>query len=197
MRYATLALMTAGPDAFLVLLLIVCAWGIGGLRRRPGGSLMGRGVRVVGCLGLLVAMPATMALAADLVPEAASAPKWTVELGMEVRSLPHYQGSEVSAFHQVPFLDVRRAGTPPRFHAPRDGFGYAILDTDTFKAGPVAQVELGRRVRHNPQLAGLGNVGTPAEVGGFFDYWPTPWVRVRVEVRQGFGGHHGIVSDQT
>ena len=158
---------------------------------------MGRGVRVVGCLGLLAAMPATMALAADLVPEAASAPKWTVELGMEVRSLPHYQGSDVYGFYPVPFLDVRPAGTPPRFHAPRDGFGVAILDTDTFKAGPVAQFEFGRHVKHNPPLAGLGNVGATAEVGGYFDYWPNQWLRARVELRQGIGGHHGIVSDET
>jgi outer membrane protein len=34
-------------------------------------------------------------------------------------------------------------------------------------------------------------------VGGYFDYWPTQWVRARVELRQGFGGHHGIVSDET
>jgi outer membrane protein len=163
---------------------------------------MGRVVRAFVGLLVLAVSPAAPAFATDLAlpvvpPAPTSPPKWTVELGLEVRSLPHYQGSEVYGVYPVPFLDVRPAGTPPRFHAPRDGFGYAILDTDTFKAGPVAQVELGRRVRHNPQLEGLGNVGATAEVGGFVDYWPTPWVRVRVEVRQGFGGHHGIVSDQT
>src|SRR5262249_31574446 len=66
-----------------------------------------------------------------------------------------------------------------------------------FKAGPVAQMELGRRVAHNPALAGLGNVGPTAEVGGFVEYWPTTWLRARAEVRQGIGGHHGIVSDET
>ena len=40
-------------------------------------------------------------------------------------------------------MTARTAGTPPRFHAPRDGFGYAVYDTDTVKAGPVVQVELG------------------------------------------------------
>jgi len=164
---------------------------------------MGRDLRAVVGLFLLAAMPATVARAADLTPVSppatANPPKaeWTVELGLELRTLPHYQGSSVYGVYPFPLLDVRPAGTPPRFHAPRDGIGYALYDTDTIKAGPVLQVELGRHVRHNPSLSGLGNVGATAEIGGFVDYWPLPWLRGRVELRQGFGGHSGIVSDQT
>jgi outer membrane protein len=153
---------------------------------------------------LLAVMPATLAYAADLPspapPAATAAPPpsfWTVELGLELRALPHYQGSEVYGVYPYPLFDVRPAGTPPRFHAPRDGIGYALYDSDMLKAGPVLQVELGRHVKHNPALAGLGNVGTAAEIGGFVDLWPTHWLRARVELRQGFGGHHGVVSDET
>src|SRR5262249_51959853 len=139
--------------------------------------------------------------AADLVPAnpqtPAPAAMWTVEAGAEIRMLPRYQGSDDYGYYPVPFLDVRPAGTAPRFHAPRDGVGYALYDTDTLKAGPVGEIELSRRVQHNPALAGLGDVGATAEIGGFVDYWPTPWLRARVEVRQGFGGHHGVVSDGT
>jgi len=167
---------------------------------------MGRVARAAAGLCLLATMPAAVVHAADLTPAAppavpapanAPADQWTVELGLELRTLPHYQGSEVYATYPFPFLDVRAAGTPPRFHAPRDGIGYALYDTDQIKAGPVLQVELGRHVKHNPALAGLGNIGAAAEIGGFVDYWPVPWLRARVELRQGFGGHHGIVSDQT
>ena len=104
---------------------------------------MGRGARATAGLVLLAAMPVTTALAADLVPlnppapapapVANAAPQWTVEAGVEVRTLPHYQGSDVYGVYPVPFLDVRDAGTPPRFHAPRDGIGYALYDTDTIK----------------------------------------------------------------
>jgi outer membrane protein len=165
---------------------------------------MGRVARATAGMLLLVALPAASALAADLVPLKAppsAAPNpatyWTVEAGAEVRTLPHYQGSEVYGIYPVPFLDVRPGGAPPRFHAPRDGFGYSLYDTDTVKAGPVGQIELGRRVKHNPALDGLGNVGATLEVGGFVDYWPTDWLRARLELRQGIGGHHGVVSDQT
>jgi len=169
---------------------------------------MGRAVRALAGLVLLAVMPAPFARAADLppaiaapaapiAPTAAPTPQWTIELGAEVRSLPHWQGSDDYSFYPFPLFDARDAGTAPRFHAPRDGFGYAVYDTDTIKAGPVVQVELGRYVKHNPDLAGLGNVGLAAEVGGFVDYWPTHWLRARIEVRQGFGGHSGVVSDQT
>ena len=166
---------------------------------------MGRVTRALAGLCWLAAMPATVAYAADLTPApppmaapAVSRPadEWTVELGLELRVLPHFQGSEVYGAYPYPLLDVRAAGTPPRFHAPRDGIGYALYDTEMIKAGPVLQVELGRHVKHDPALAGLGNVGFAAEIGGFVDYWPVPWLRARVELRQGAGGHHGIVSDQ-
>jgi MipA family protein len=163
---------------------------------------MGRDIRALAGLLLLAAMPAA-AHAADLTPASPPAAstslkgEWTVELGFELRTLPHFQGSSVYGVYPFPLLDVRPAGTPPRFHAPRDGIGYALYDTEKIKAGPVVQVELGRHVRHNPSLEGLGNVGATAEIGGFVDYWPVPWLRARVELRQGFGGHHGIVSDET
>jgi MipA family protein len=158
---------------------------------------MGRAVRALACLLLPALTPATIAHAADPIPASSPAPNWTVELGVEIRSLPHYPGSKVYGEYPMPLFDVRSAGTPPKFHGPRDGFGYSLLDTDTWKAGPVVQIELGRRVSHNPALEGLGNVGVTAEVGGFVDYWPTHWLRARVELRQGFGGHTGVVSDQT
>jgi outer membrane protein len=159
---------------------------------------MRRVVRALAGMLLLAVLPAPLARAADLVLNTPPPPPtWTIELGAEVRSLPHYQGSDVYGFYPFPLFDVRPAGTPARFHGPRDGFGYALYDTDMIKAGPVVQVELGRHVKHNPALTGLGNVGMTAEVGGFVDYWPTHWLRARVELRQGFGGHTGVVSDET
>ena len=159
---------------------------------------MGRAVRALTEALLLAVVPAGIAHAADLVPASPppAPPQWTIELGAEMRALPRYQGSDRYAFYPFPLFDLRDAGTPPRFHGPRDGFGYALLDSETFKAGPVIQVELGREVKHNPALAGLGDIGPTAEIGGFFDYWPTRWLRAHVEVRQGFGGHAGVVSDQ-
>src|SRR5215831_4805777 len=160
---------------------------------------MGRAARAIVGLSWVAVTLAAPAFATDLEPVKAPVanPQWTVELGVEARALPRYQGADVYGVYPFPLFDVRPAGTPPRFHAPRDGIGYALYDSEKIKAGPVVQVELCRHVRHNPALAGLGNIGATAEVGGFVDYWPVPWLRARVELRQGFGGHHGIVSDET
>jgi outer membrane protein len=46
-------------------------------------------------------------------------------------------------------------------------------------------------------LQGLGDVDWTLEVGGFAEYWPTDWLRTRLEVRRGFNGHEGIVADLT
>jgi outer membrane protein len=155
---------------------------------------------VRGTAAIMAAMVPSVAIAVDLAPDIKPAPPpnpgWTIALGAEARVLPRYQGSEDYIFVPVPLIDVRRAGTPARFHSPRDNFGVAILDTGRFEAGPVATVEFARRVKHNPGLQGLGNVATTLEVGGYFNYWFTDWLRGRAELRQGFGGHHGIVSDE-
>src|SRR5262249_62144537 len=48
---------------------------------------------------------------------------------------------------------------------------------------------------NSPVVRSLGNVPWAVEVGLFAQYWWVPWLRTRTEVRQGFHGHHGIVSD--
>jgi outer membrane protein len=162
------------------------------------------------CRSLLVAAPlacvATLAGAADLgaadpapLVKAIPAPvaDWTVTLGLDGRVLPHFMGSNSYLATPVPIIDVRRAGTEAPFRAPRDGFGFAILDTGQFKVGPVFQVELGRAAHHNnPEWAGLPRVPMALEAGVFVDYWATKWLRAHVEVRQGMGGHDGVVADQ-
>ena len=65
-----------------------------------------------------------------------------------------------------------------------------------FQVGPVGVLK-GPRIQKldPPALQGLGNIPWTLELGVFAEYWAVPWFRSRVEVRQGIGGHHGIVSD--
>jgi outer membrane protein len=151
-----------------------------------------RGVRfVVGAV--LVAAASAAAAASEPV---LATKQWTVTLGIEAGVLPTYEGSDRYMVRPFPLFDIRKAGTPPRFHAPRDGFGFGIIDNGTFRAGPTAKVRFARREGDDADLRGLG-VDWAFEVGAFADYWVAPWLRTRLEVRQGFGGHHGIVSDLT
>ena len=141
----------------------------------------------------------TAAQAADQAPPSVFSPApssdWTVTLGVEGRAEPLFPGSHRELLLPYPLFDVRRAGTPERFHAPLDGIGYALFEGSNFQVGPVGQLKRERRQSDDAALQGLGNVPWTIEVGIFAEYWATPWLRGRAEVRQGFNGHHGIVAN--
>lgn len=153
-----------------------------------------------GLAGLAAAALPVAASAAD-VARAVAVPvstDWTVTVGAEARLMPSYPGSSRSVVAPVPLLNIRRAGTPRNFTSPRDGFGFSLLDTGNFHFGPTAKVRLPRKESSDPsRLLGLGDVDWAFELGAFVEYWPSRWLRARAEVRQGLGGHHGIVSDLT
>ncbi len=136
--------------------------------------------------------------AAQAAEPADFAMQWTVTLGVEAGVLPTYEGSDRYMLRPFPLFDVRKAGTPPTL--PRPARRLRLRPSMTMAASASA-----RRRRSafraaksdDADLRGLGNVDWAIEVGGFADYWLTPWLRTRAELRQGFGGHHGIVSDLT
>ena len=130
-------------------------------------------------------------------PGPAPPPQWTVTLGAEGRVAPSFEGSSRYVPYLFPLFGVRRAGTPPAFSAPRDGFGYALVDSGHFRFGLVGNLKLPRSESQDGSLRGLGDVGLTVEVGAFLEFWALPWLRARAEVRQGFGGHHGVVADLT
>jgi MipA family protein len=122
--------------------------------------------------------------------------QWTVTIGVEGRAMPRWQGADDNyVFAPVPLLDVRRAGTPERYHGPRDGFGPALIDIGAFRAGPVGAVRMARKQGDDIKLLGLGDVDWAFEGGIFAEYYWAAWLRTRAEVRQGFGGHKGIVGE--
>jgi outer membrane protein len=156
----------------------------------------------LGCLRSAVLVTAlggpVAAWAADPVPSTnflpPAAPDWTVTLGVEGRLEPKFQGSDHDVVRPYPLFDVRRVGTPERFHAPRDGAGIAIFEAGTFELGAVGALRAPRS-ENDQALQGLGKVDWTVEVGGFAEYWAVPWLRLRSEVRQGVGGHHGVAAD--
>ena len=142
---------------------------------------------------LLAAGASLLTLAVSAAAEPAG--DWTVTLGVDGRVLPRYEGSARAMFAPFPLFDIRRAGTPRKFRSPRDGFGFGILDSRRFQVGPVFKLKFPRKEGDDSDLRGLGDVGWTVEAGGFVEYWPTDMLRGRVELRQGIGGHHGLVSD--
>ncbi len=151
-------------------------------------------LRRIGFLAIILASLPTAAMAVDKNTTG----YWTVQIGVEGWVMPRWQGSDGNyIFVPIPLLDVRKAGTPERFHGARDGFGLALIDLGQFRAGPVGAIRLPRKESKDTKLTGLGDVDTAYEFGIFAEYMWAPWLRTRAEVRQGTGGHHGIVADLT
>jgi outer membrane protein len=120
---------------------------------------------------------------------------WTATIGGGGEYKPDFEGASHSLLSPVPIVSIRRAGSAEPFHSPRDGASFALIDFGGLRAGPAGKFVASRKASNYSELNGLSNVDAAFEFGGFIEYFPVDWFRVRNETRQGFGGHHGIVSD--
>jgi MipA family protein len=137
--------------------------------------------------------PVVMLPSIPFVPSASGG--WTVTLGLGGAMKPSYSGANSSTLSPKPIVSVRRAGTPERFKSMRDNPSFALIDFGRFRAGPVGAYKSARKASDHSELRGLNDVEFAVEIGGFAEYYVYDWLRVRSEVRRGFGGHEGIVAD--
>jgi outer membrane protein len=155
---------------------------------------------------VLVSTASDLAAAADL-PQPASVPNpvayappvpdWIVTIGAEFRAVPAWPGAPDSkiALAGLPLFSVRHAGEPPPYFGPRDSFGFTVIDLGQFKFGPAINYVGERKAADYAATVGLGNVALTVQAGAFAEYWPVEWLRLRTEVRQGFGGEGGVTND--
>lgn len=121
---------------------------------------------------------------------------WIVSVGGTAKLGPEYPGSNKFSFSGSPSLSFRRPGETPSFGAPDDGLDYRLFQSKTFSFGPVAKFQSGRYSGSDNQLFGLRDVPWTIEAGAFVEFWPIrDRLRTRLEVRQGFHGHHGVIAD--
>ena len=150
------------------------------------------------CLAAAADLPAPAAppptAPAAYVPPA---PDWIVTIGVEPRIVPAWAGATDSRFglSVFPLFNVRKAGTPPDFSGSRDSFGFSIVNLGMFQAGAVGKLIWQRSASSYKELNGLGDVDYAIQAGGFAQIWPLQWLRLRGEVRQGFGGEKGVTGD--
>jgi outer membrane protein len=121
---------------------------------------------------------------------------WTVALGVNVTGQPAFDGGKGDSLGASPIFTIGRAGGfAERFRSPHDSSSIALFDDEGLSAGLAGKLKSGRTASSHTELKGLGDVDRTLEVGGFVQYFPVDWFRLRAEVRQGFGGHHGVVAD--
>ena len=121
-------------------------------------------------------------------------PGYVVTLSAQEMTGPLYPGANRYGYFGSPGIDVHRIGDPERFGTPDDNFGFAVYDTSWFRFGPVGKLLGDRNVNSFYELHGLKTIGTTMEVGGFAEVNPLPFLRGRLEIRQGFGGYRGLVA---
>jgi outer membrane protein len=120
---------------------------------------------------------------------------WTVMVGVGGEYKPDFEGAKRSMLSPVPIFSIRRAGSTEQFRGPRDSASIALIDFGNLRAGPAGKFVTSRKANSYSELNGLGDVKTTVELGGFVEYYPVDWFRTRGELRQGIGGHHGVVAD--
>jgi MipA family protein len=119
---------------------------------------------------------------------------YTITLGAGAQTYPKYPGADSYGINPLPIFGWRREGSPMPFEAPDDGIGPGILGRDSaFNFGPALRFQNKRD--EDDVGAPVGDVGFTVEVGGFVELFPSDNFRIRAEVRQGLGGHEGLVGD--
>jgi outer membrane scaffolding protein for murein synthesis (MipA/OmpV family) len=168
--------------------VVMCFKGVAGMSRLSMGTALIAGIYAAGS-----------AYAADAVPSplsAVPASGWIVTLGGSAQIGPKYDGADKLGFSGMPSLSWRRIGEEAGFSAPDDGIDYALYETKAFSFGPVVSFRDGRYSGSSARLTGLKDVPWTFEAGAFAEFWPIQnRLRTRIEIRQGFHGHHGVVAD--
>jgi outer membrane protein len=121
--------------------------------------------------------------------------EWTVTAKGNVVASPKYPGSNEFAMFGYPSFSIRRAGTPNTFGAPDDPISMALIRSGGLRIGPSFRYIGSRSASDDIELLGLDKVPWTLETGAFVEYWPTEFLRGRVDVRYGFHGHKGVVAD--
>lgn len=155
-------------------------------------------------LTLALAMGFTATAQAQSAPPAsANGPAdWVMTLGAAGIYAPVFQGAKDYGLSLFP--DLRLRYRDEVFASVPDGLGWNLINTARWKAGPIARIRFGRRedtggspfliAGESNALQGLGDVATAGEAGVFVQY-ALGFARAQAQLRQGFGGHDGMLGD--
>lgn len=127
---------------------------------------------------------------------------WELRLGAGMLYGPAFLGSRDYQLRAGPIVEAHLGD---RLHlSVVDGATFDLLKTRSLRAGPVIKYQEGRQQDGDAlfvvaggrthALRGLGDVDATVEVGGYAQY-QSGRLSAKVELRQGLGGHEGLVAD--
>lgn len=120
---------------------------------------------------------------------------WTLDsLRAGVNYAPDYMGSDdYRPWFTGAVVLVRRDAPPTPSGAPDDGVSLGLFDAGPLTFGVVGRWRSERK--DEDDLRGFEKIDPAVEAGGFVNWWASDWLRMRAEVRRGFGGHEAWVGD--
>jgi len=129
-------------------------------------------------------------------------------IGLAVRTLPDYEGSDDAEASISPHVDFRYGGSFLRSGDinPNDGFlraGLAVFEFSSTPAtgnemrislGPLVRYRRGREEDDNDVLNGLGEIDKSIEIGGFLETRIGPWMADISVAKDVNNGHKGVIA---
>jgi outer membrane protein len=141
----------------------------------------------------ILTAPPAVAQSSDKSSDKNDSSIFILTVGPGVRLRPEFPGAKDRELAFYPLIQVRKAGTDPIFATPDQSLGVSLLKSEGLRAGPA--VRLGQRRDEDDAIEGIGDRKRAIEVGGFAEYYLSPNLRTRGELRKGFGGHKGLLAD--
>lgn len=127
---------------------------------------------------------------------------WSVAVGAGLILAPSYEGDDAYQLSAVP--NVRLSYGDDFFASVEGGVGYNLINSEGWRAGPIAAYHFGRdddgqgpfviAGDETDDLNGLDDVDGTVEIGGFVEYTARPFT-TRIELRQGLNGHEGFIGE--
>lgn len=118
---------------------------------------------------------------------------WYLTLGATGMVRPSFEGSKEYMLSALPIVSLGKAGPELRYTSRNDNISLAMIDDGVVRAGIAGKINFGRDAED--ELQGLDDIPWGGELGGFFEFYPTDWMRARAELRHGIRSHDGFVGD--
>ena len=110
-----------------------------------------------------------------------------------VRVAPDYIGSDNYRLELSGSLNAARHRSEPAFGAPDDGVSLGLFGGQGWSVGASGRLRSPRG--DDDDLRGFEKIERAVEAGAFVNYWPNDRLRLRGELRHGFGGHSAWVAN--
>ena len=153
----------------------------------PACFAYGVSMRIVRAIPLLL----TASLLGASAAEAGDGPfgwlsgDWYLTVGATGMVAPNFEGGKKYMLSAQPIISLGKAGPQARFTSRNDNISLALVDDGGVRAGLTGKFLFSRDDSDADELKGLDPVRWGGEVGGFFEFYPTDWMRARAELRHG------------